>query len=105
MLTDWSRHWGTDQYLEGSPYLGGDAVQALIGAGAALVGIDALNIDDVHDMARPAHHGLLGAGIPILEHMTNLAQLPAVGARLTAVPAPVVGMGTMPVRAVAVVDS
>ena len=103
--TDWSRHWGTSQYLEGSPFLTAELVQVLIDAAAALVGIDSLNIDDVSDLSRPAHHGLLGAGIPIIEHMTNLGELPAAGARLTALPAPVVGMGTMPVRAVAVVDS
>jgi arylformamidase len=49
-----------------------DGVQWVIEAGVALVGIDALNIDDVNDIARPAHIGLLGAGIPIIEHMTNL---------------------------------
>jgi len=103
--TDWSRHWGTSRYAVGSPHLSRDAVQVLIDAGVALVGIDALNIDDVNDVSRPAHYGLLGAGVPIIEHMTNLGSLPAVGARLTAVPPPVVGMGTMPVRAVAVVDS
>jgi arylformamidase len=103
--TDWSRHWGTDSYFEGSPYLSAAAVGALIAAGVALVGIDALNIDDVDDLARPAHQGLLGAGVPIIEHMTNLGELPSSGARLTAVPAPVVGMGTMPVRAVAIVTT
>lgn len=103
--TDWSRHWGTAQYSHGSPHLSRDAVQWLIGAGVALVGIDALNIDDVNDIARPAHVGLLGAGIPIIEHMTGLQALPAEGARLTAVPPPVVGMGTMPVRAVAAIAS
>jgi kynurenine formamidase len=66
------------------------------------VGIDALNIDDTDDLSRPAHHGLLGAGIPIVEHLTNLDRLPVTGARFTALPAPVAGMGTMPVRAVAV---
>ena len=101
--TDWSRHWGTARYAHGSPHLSSDAVQWLIEAGVALVGIDALNIDDVDDIARPAHVGLLGAGIPIIEHMTNLQALPAEGARLTAVPPPVVGMGTMPVRAVAAI--
>jgi kynurenine formamidase len=102
--TGWSRHWGTSAYAEGSPHLTGDAVDVLIAADVALVGIDALNIDDVADLSRPAHQGLLGAGIPILEHLTGLDALPAVGARLTAVPPPVVQMGTMPVRAVAVVD-
>lgn len=105
LRTDWSRYWGSSRYLEGSPYLSPGAVAPLIEAGVALVGIDALNIDDVGDLARPAHHGLLGAGVPIIEHLTNLAELPSSGARLTAVPAPVVGMGTMPVRAVAVVDT
>ncbi len=102
--TEWSRHWGTDQYADGSPFLRRDAVELLIESDVAVVGIDALNIDDVGDPSRPAHHGLLGAGIPIIEHLTNLAALPASGARLTAVPPPVVGMGTMPVRAVATID-
>ena len=100
--TGWSRHWGTPAYLTGSPYLTGDAARVLIEANVALVGIDALNVDDVTDPDRPVHNGLLGAGIPIVEHLTNLAALPDTGgARLTALPAPVHGMGTFPVRAVA----
>ncbi|MGI5499546.1 cyclase family protein [Lentzea sp. CA-135723] len=102
--TGWSRHWGTDAYQHGHPFLTADVVEALIAAGPALVGIDSLNIDDAGDLTRPAHQGLLGAGIPIVEHLTNLDQLPARGARFTALPMPVVGMGTMPVRAIAVVD-
>jgi kynurenine formamidase len=99
--TGWSRHWGTPDYLAGSPFLTRDAVDALLASGAVLAGIDALNIDDVDDTSRPAHQGLLSAGIAILEHLTALERLPREGARLTAVPAPVVGMGTMPVRAFA----
>lgn len=101
--TDWSRHWGDPEYLSGSPYLTGPAAHALAEADVALVGIDSLNIDDTTDSTRPVHHRLLGAGIPIVEHLTNLDQIPDTGARLTALPAPVRGMGTFPVRAVAVV--
>jgi arylformamidase len=101
--TDWSRHWGTADYEVDSPFLTRRLVQRLIAARPALVGIDALNVDDVDDHTRPAHHGLLGAGIPIVEHLDNLAALPVRGARLTVAPAPVSGMGTMPVRAFAVV--
>ena len=72
-------------------------------AGVALVGIDALNIDTTATMERPAHTGLLGAGIPIVEHLTNLAGLPTAGARFTAVPVKVAGLGTFPVRAFATV--
>src|SRR4051812_10811094 len=104
VLTGWSRHWGTPEYLTGGPHLAADAVAALVAREPALVGIDALNIDAIADTSRPAHRGLLGAGIPILEHLTNLDSLPARGARLFAVPPPFVGMGTFPVRAVAAID-
>jgi arylformamidase len=102
--TGWSRHWGTPEYGTGSPFLTRASVELLVGARPALVGIDALNVDDVDDTSRPAHHLLLGAGIPIVEHLTGLDRLPSTGARFTALPPPVVGMGTMPVRAVAVVE-
>ncbi len=101
--TGWARHWGTPSYAgPGSPHLTADAVAALIDAGPAVVGIDSLNVDDPDDPARPAHQGLLGAGIPIIEHLANLESMPAGGARLTALPAPVRGMASFPVRAVAV---
>jgi len=100
--TDWSRHWGTAAYRTGSPFLTADAADALVVANAAVVGIDSLNIDDVDDPTRPVHDTLLGAGIPVLEHLTNLSGVPDTGARLIAVPAPVRGMGSFPVRAVAV---
>ncbi len=69
-----------------------------------MVGIDSLNIDDSADGARPAHTLLLEAGIPIVEHLCNLGTLPAKGFRFTAVPAPVRGMGSFPVRAYAVLS-
>jgi arylformamidase len=101
--TGWSRHFGTPAYFEGHPYLTRAGAQSLVEAGVAFVGIDSLNIDDTADGARPAHSLLLGAGIPIGEHFTNLAALPATGARLHAVPVKVRSMGTFPVRAYAVV--
>jgi kynurenine formamidase len=102
--TDFSRHWGTDSYFRGNPFLTAEACQMIVAAGAALVGIDSLNIDDVADMARPAHTHLLGAGIPICEHMTNLAAIATGAGRLHAVPIAWVGGGTFPVRAYLVAD-
>jgi arylformamidase len=103
--TGWARHWGTDRYLDlDCPHLTADAVDVLVGANVALVGIDSLNIDDPGDPTRPAHQRLLGNDIPILEHLTNLDLLPDRGARLTALPAPVRGMASFPVRAVAVYE-
>jgi kynurenine formamidase len=73
-------------------------------SGVALVGIDSLNIDDTTDGSRPAHSILLGANIPIVEHMCNLGALPLSGFKFFAVPAPVKGMGSFPVRAFAIID-
>lgn len=101
--TEWSLHWGTEAYYEGHPYVTRDAAQFLADAGAALVGIDSYNIDDIADLTRPAHSILLGAEIPICEHMCNLAGLPTRGFRFSAAPVKVSGMGTFPVRAFAVV--
>jgi arylformamidase len=99
--TGWSRHWATEQYFEDHLYLTRDAAEYLRNAGAALVGIDSYNIDDTADGTRPVHTILLGAGIPIVEHMCDLEQLPADGFSFTATPAKVKGMGTFPVRAFA----
>lgn len=102
--TGWDRHFGTPAYALGSPFLATDAVDALVERGAVLVGIDALNIDDTESGgARPAHSGLLGAGIHVVEHLTGLAQLPVTGGRFTAAPPAVSGFGTFPVRAFAIV--
>ena len=102
--TGWDRHWRTDSYFEGHPFLTEDAAEALRDAGAALVGIDSHNIDDSSGNTRPVHTILLGAGIPIVEHMTGLAQLPPSGFRFYAAPPRIRGMGTFPVRAHAMID-
>jgi kynurenine formamidase len=102
--TGWDRNWRTDAYFENHPFLTRDAVEFLKSAGAALVGIDSLNIDDTADGTRPAHTILLRAGIPIVEHMSNLDALPESGFKFFAVPAPIKGLGSFPVRAFAIVD-
>ncbi|HEX4482075.1 MAG TPA: cyclase family protein, partial [Rudaea sp.] len=97
--TGWDRHWGTEQYFDGHPYLTAAAADYLRDQGALLVGIDSLNIDDTSGGTRPVHSTLLGAGIPIVEHLTGLDALPMSGARFSAVPPKVRGLGTFPVRA------
>ncbi len=102
--TGWDIHWRTDQYFEGHPYLTGGLAERLVAAGAALVGIDSFNIDCTDDGERPVHSTLLRAGVPIVEHLCGLDQLPEHGARFYAVPVKVKGMGTFPVRAFARLD-
>lgn len=102
--TGWDRLFGTPEYGAGAPFLTGEATQFLIDQGAALVGIDSLNIDDTEPEAggeRPAHSLLLAAGVHVVEHLTRLGDVPASGARFTAAPPAVEGFGTFPVRAYA----
>ncbi|HEX6550265.1 MAG TPA: cyclase family protein [Gammaproteobacteria bacterium] len=101
--TGWAKHWSTERYFEGHPFVTEAAAVLLQEQGAALVGIDSLNIDDNRGDTRPAHSILLGADIPICEHMCNLERLPDTGFRFHAVPVKVKGFGTFPVRAYAII--
>lgn len=100
--TGWDRHWGKPEYLASHPFLTEAAANSLLEAGVALVGIDSLNIDDTRGGARPVHTILLGAEIPIVEHLCNLDALPEEGFRFHAAPVKVRAFGTFPVRAYAV---
>ena len=101
--TGWDRHWGSDAYYHDHSFLtAGGGGAGWSPTGAALVGIDSHNIDDTRARTRPVHTALLGAGIPICEHMTGLGSLPDEGFRFSAAPPKVEGMGTFPVRAYAV---
>jgi len=103
--TDNSRDFGTDAYLHDHAHLSAESAAALVAADVACVGIDSLNIDNTSTGERPVHSALLGADIPIIEHLTNLATLPADGFRFTAVPPKITGAGTFTVRAFASVPS
>ena len=99
--TGWDRFWRTESYFDGHPFLTDEAARALVAGGAAFVGIDSYNIDDTRTRSRPVHTILLGAEIPIGEHMTGFEKLPDTGFRFSAVPPKVKGMGSFPVRAFA----
>jgi len=99
--TGWAQHWRTERYGRGHPFLTAAAAAYLKDRGARLVGIDSLNIDDTEDGERPVHTTLLGAGIPIVEHLRGLEQLPASGFTFSGVPPAVRGMGSFAVRAYA----
>ncbi len=104
LYTGGDEHWGTDRYALDAPYVTAEAADWLAHRRPALVGIDAVNIDDLADLSRPAHTRLLSDGVLILEHLTGLAAVPARGARLHAAPVAWHGVGTWPVRAYALAD-
>lgn len=95
--------FGTPAYADEAHFLTEDGALSLVKRGAALVGIDAINIDRVVPHGpRPAHTELLKAGIPVVEHLTGLADLPDDASfRFTAVPLRIERFGTISVRAFA----
>jgi kynurenine formamidase len=98
--TGWDMHWRTPEYSNGQhPFLTEDAANFLAGSGVALVGIDSYNIDNTEGGSRPAHSVLLKSGIPVVEHLCGLGNLPDSGFKFFAVPVKVRGLGTFPVRA------
>ena len=101
--TGWSRKWRQPDYLKGYPFLTRDSAEHLVEAGARLVGIDSPNVDDDGDGQRPVHTILLGAGIPVVEHLTGLDALPESGFRFFAVPPMIRRFTSFPVRAFALV--
>ena len=104
--TGWDMRWRTEGYADGNhPFLTAEAAEHLAQTGAALVGIDSYNIDDTKDGNRPAHSILLRHGIPIVEHLCGLGELPDRDFKFFAVPVKVKGMGTFPVRAFGIVST
>ena len=99
--TGWDERWGTERYWELGPFLSDESIDILVSSKARLVGVDFWNIDDTENKARPAHTGLLGANIVIVEHLANLSALPRTGFRFFAVPPRIVNGASFPVRAFA----
>ncbi|HZE26510.1 MAG TPA: cyclase family protein [Terriglobales bacterium] len=102
--TGWAKHWGSPNYFRSGPYLTAGACEHLVHQGAALVGIDCANIDNMEDPARPAHTLLLAAGIPIVEHLCGLDRLPARNFIFFAAPPAIQGGTSFPVRAFALCE-
>jgi kynurenine formamidase len=99
--TGWDKYWNTNLYYDNHPFLTKEAAEFLRDEGALLVGIDSHNIDNTKGNSRPVHSVLLGAEILIVEHLTNLGELPEDDFLFSAIPPRFKGVGTFPVRAMA----
>ena len=73
--TGHSEKWGTKAYFEPFPLLTSAAAEFLISFPLKGVGIDAISFDKIHAGASPIHHILLGAGLILIENLTNLQHI------------------------------
>ena len=115
LRTGWSRHWpnaraymGDDTPGDASklsfPAFGADAAKLLVEErGAAALGIDTASLDYGQSTDFVVHRIAAARNVPGLENLTNLDQLPEVGATLIALPMKIEGGSGGPLRAVALV--
>lgn len=112
--TGWSRHWNDPEAFLGDdpaaenwrpsfPSFGEEAARLLVERDVALIGTDTASIDPGRSETYPVHQLTQSAGIPGLENLANLAELPPTGAWLIALPAKIAPASGGPVRAVALV--
>lgn len=84
---------------ESHVYLDASAVEALVERRPNLVGIDYLSVDRFGDEEYPAHRGLLGANILILEGLDLTLASRGIDYTLIALPLRIVGADGSPTRA------
>jgi kynurenine formamidase len=102
--TGWDRHFGEPRALH-HPYLGEALCEALVGAGVGMVGTDALNVDATAEATTHAHAVLLGAGVLVVENLTNLGGLASAGPhRVVVAPLALQGTDGAPARVFALDD-
>jgi len=99
--TGWDRYFGTEMYLD-HPYLSADLAETLVSMGAALVGVDFLNVDPTRQEIFPVHEILLSKDIFIVENLVNLGDVADDTAWFSFLPLKVSSDGS-PVRAIAVI--
>ena len=101
--TGWDAQIGTPRYYRDYPYITPSGARFLAEHKIAVVGLDTPSPDPPNSPDYPAHHILLGAGIPIVEGLVGLDHLIDVTALFLALPMKVKGMEASPIRAVALV--
>jgi kynurenine formamidase len=112
--TDWSTRWpdvlrylGDDTLGDTSnlhfPGIGEDAAKLLVAREIAAVGIDTASLDHGPSREFLAHRVLAAADIPGFENLHSLADLPARGAHVIALPMKVGEGSGGPLRAIAIV--
>ena len=101
--TGWSRYWGQQRYFSGYPVLSGSAARWLADQGLTGIGVDAISADPAGSTRLAVHTILLGAGMVIVENLTNLAMVPDASFLFSCLPLKIKDADGSPVRAVAMV--
>lgn len=114
LRTGWSRYWDDPAAFFGDdpeakdwsphfPSYGPDAARLLIERGVAVLGTDTASIDRGRSKNFGVHQLANGVGIPGIEGLANLGELPPTGATVIALPPRIARGSGGPVRVIALV--
>jgi arylformamidase len=102
LFANWAGpRWNTPDLYHGNPYLANETAEWLVEAGIAALALD-FSVDEAYPY--PCHQILLGAGIPLIENLINLDQIPTREFTLIALPLRVEGGDGGPARVLAMVE-
>jgi len=108
LRTDWTdKKWGTDEYWNESPYLSEDGAKWLVTRKPKAVGVDffeeySARLKDFKPDDFVVHKIILGAGIIIIEHLTNLNKVSKERVKLYVLPLKLMISEAAPARAIAI---
>lgn len=101
LKTGWSRRWMRPEFFHQFPDITPDAARFLVELDVELIGTETPSVDYPPN---PTHVVLLGAGMLIVENLTNLDRITAREFRFAAIPLKLDGRDGSPVRAIAILD-
>lgn len=104
--TGWSARWSKPETYRNEMKFPGYSLESatyLMSCDIVGIGIDTLSPDG-SDMTFPVHQLILGSGKYIIENLTNLSQLPPVGAYIIALPLKVHEGAEAAIRAIALIS-
>src|SRR5208337_2559315 len=107
LRTDWSEHFGQMPFYTQYPFLSENAAQWLVENGVRLIAMDTPSPDNpAHSRGTakdsPNHKVLLGAGVVLVEYLTNLKSMTASEVELIVMPLKLKGCDGSPARCVAI---
>jgi len=107
LRTGWSEYFGNMKFYNEYPFLSEDAAHWLVEKGVRLIAMDTPSPDNpAHSRgtprASPNHKVLLGAGVVLVEYLTNLKSVTAQEVDLIVMPLRLKGCDGSPARCVAI---
>jgi arylformamidase len=107
LRTGWSEHFGNMKFYSEYPFLSETAAQWLVDQGVRLIAMDTPSPDNpAHSRGTtkdsPNHKVLLGAGVVLVEYVTNLKAISASSVELIVMPLKLKGADGSPARCVAI---